>query len=242
MLSTTWARKRPAGMLDSSAAETGMTRVPEPSLRELFSLPQLQLQSMDPRYVSQGPRWSTACAKVSLLPSPSISVRYVPVVLLPRFQAHPLPKAHPAAPKKNVFLPSKVAFQGLLDSYDIPLRLFDLLRCLEEADAQGLPAALAGTVDLFAAPRRQCCPSSLLPSTLPAQFLIQKVKHIAGRLTAARRGPSGAVSLCSAFPRFALVQLSQFPLLQHFSALVEGFPSRKHHSLHRLHSAIAILP
>lgn len=92
MLSTTWARKRPAGMLDSSAAETGMTRVPEPSLRELLSLPQLQLQSMDPRYVSQGPRWSTACAKVSLLPSPSISFSMFQLLFLPDFKPAPSQK------------------------------------------------------------------------------------------------------------------------------------------------------
>lgn len=137
-----------------------------------------EFQAKDPRHICQCPSCSEAHTNVSLLPFPLglIQVCFT-WSSYTSFQAHPFPEvpwilSSSCSPKENVFLPSNVACQGLLDSSDIPLRLFNLLHCLEEADTQGLLGALASMVDLFAVPLWQCHPSSLLPSALPSQFLI----------------------------------------------------------------------
>lgn len=227
-------------MLNSNAAEVGTRRTPAPFLRELLSLPQPEFQPKNPTDTSASVHTALKhTLNSSPLPFKSHSDTFP--LFLPHLMSNPpLPRSTAHLIPKNVFLPPDVARQGLLDSPDIPLRLFNLLRGLEEADTQGLLGALAGVVDLFAVPLGQSHPPSLVPSALPAQFLVQEVKHVARGLTAARL--SRVASLCSAFPRFAWLQLPLLLLLKHLSTLVQGLPSRKHHSLHWLHSALAILP
>lgn len=237
MLRIIWARECPPGMLNSKDGHK--KDFPFSSTRSsslCYSLNSSQMTPDTSASVHSGLKHTLNC--LLQFPLSAIQIYFICSSHI-SCQAQPSPEAPDLIPR-NAFLPPDVARQGLLDSPDIPLCLLNLLRGLEETDTQGLLGALAGVVDLFAVPLGQSHPPSLVPSALPAQFLVQEVEHVARGLTAACL--SRAASLGSAFPRFPWLQLPLLLLLEHLSTLVQGLPSRKHHSLHWLHSAFAILP